>query len=536
VQTSKPEELYDELARRIHAEDGPGTQQVYRQLVNAGCLRQEILSQISRLIEKRGLDKASTNVVGEIRWPKPQRMEPSKTEPHQNSGARPDAPIGNAADQWPYARAEGTSPSPEIAWSEPDRAQRAGGSSELSPERQETAASGYPGEALISHKNAGDHENAIQSFEECRGIFSGNITPKQMSVSSERGDLNVAERVTSALEVKGDISAPEATQSAPAEAVSLSDRVNRAQRGSGGWYRAPRTILVGVSVFAVAAAGFFAVWALNPDGLEELSWLNARPALSWLNGGRLTSFWSDSGAKTPTEKTHAQQPTTGHDNDIASTTAAAAQNAVGDGAEGRIDPITNAAPTRATAELTKDTPSRGETPASQTAERAILPGSTLSRSPQNETNAAPQSQTAAPQHPQRDTGLLLDGGDQFLSTSDIASARIYYQRAAEAGDGRGALRMGMTFDPVFLARLRLRGVGADAAQAIAWYHRASALGNSEAELLEREVDTFTRGTGSASGSTTGVARHHGRQPRVAARSQRNSYAPHRAHGTAAKRG
>ena len=60
MQTSKPEELYDELARRIHAEDGPGTQQVYRQLVNAGCLRQEILSQISRLIEKRGLDKAST--------------------------------------------------------------------------------------------------------------------------------------------------------------------------------------------------------------------------------------------------------------------------------------------------------------------------------------------------------------------------------------------------------------------------------------------------------------------------------------------
>ena len=78
MQTSKPEELYDELARRIHAEDGPGTQQVYRQLVNAGCLRQEILRQISRLIEKRGLDKACTNVVGEIRWPKPQRMEPAK--------------------------------------------------------------------------------------------------------------------------------------------------------------------------------------------------------------------------------------------------------------------------------------------------------------------------------------------------------------------------------------------------------------------------------------------------------------------------
>lgn len=177
MQTSKPEALYDELAERIHAGDGPGTQQVYRQLVNAGCPRQEILSQISRLIEKRGLDKPSTNVMGEIRWPKPQPMEPSQTEAHQNSGARPDATTGDAADQWQDVSAGRTSRNPEIAWTEPDRAQRAGGSSELSPERQETAASGYPGEALISHKGAGDHENAIQSFEECRGIFVGISRP-----------------------------------------------------------------------------------------------------------------------------------------------------------------------------------------------------------------------------------------------------------------------------------------------------------------------------------------------------------------------
>ena len=536
MQISKPEELYDELAKRIDAEDGPGTRQVYRQLLDAGCPRQEILSQISRLTEKRGLDNPPAKVTEEIRWPKPQPMEPSQAEAQQNSGARPDAATGDAADQWQGVSAGRTSRNPEMAWTEPNTPQRAGGSSGLSPERQESAFSGYSREALISHKGVGDHENAIQSFEECRGIFSGSITPKQIGVSSERGNLNEPERLTSALQVKRDLAAPEATQTAPAEAVSPSDRVNPTQRGSGGWYRAPRTILVGASVFAVAAAGFFAVWGLKAGGLEELSWLNARPALSWLHGARLTSFWSVSGAKTPTEKTDAQQPTTGHENDIGSTTRAATQNTVGDPAGGRIEPTTNAAPTRATAEVAKDTPSSEEAPGSQTAERAILPGSTLSRSPQNGTTAGQQSQTAGPQLPQRDTGLLLDRGDQFLSTSDIASARLYYQRAAEAGDGRGALRMGMTFDPVFLARLRLRGFGADAAQAIAWYHRASALGNSEAELLEKEVDTFSRGTGSASGSTTGVARYHGRQPRVAARSQRNSYVPHRARGTAAKRG
>ena len=96
-----------------------------------------------------------------------------------------------------------------------------------------------------------------------------------------------------------------------------------------------------------------------------------------------------------------------------------------------------------------------------------------------------------------DTAALVAQGDQFLSKSDFASARQFYQRATETGDGRGALRMGMTFDPVFLARWRLRGVRGDRAQAIAWYRRASALGNAEAELMQ---NSMSRGTSSASRS------------------------------------
>ena len=49
----QPEELYDELANRIAAEDGPGTKRVFRQLLDAGRPRQEIVSHISRLIEHR---------------------------------------------------------------------------------------------------------------------------------------------------------------------------------------------------------------------------------------------------------------------------------------------------------------------------------------------------------------------------------------------------------------------------------------------------------------------------------------------------
>src|SRR5207253_7113226 len=132
---------------------------------------------------------------------------------------------------------------------------------------------------------------------------------------------------------------------------------------------------------------------------------------------------------------------------------------------------------------------------SRAAERA--PGSTPAPSQQNATDASQGRQTGGPQLPSTDTGTLLAQGDQFLSHSDITSARLLYERAAEAGDGRGALRMGMTFDPVFLARWRLRGVRGDRVQAISWYRRASALGNAEAELMQNRL---SRGAASASRS------------------------------------
>ena len=65
---------------------------------------------------------------------------------------------------------------------------------------------------------------------------------------------------------------------------------------------------------------------------------------------------------------------------------------------------------------------------------------------------------------------------------DLVSARLFYERAAAAGDGQGAFRMGMTFDPAFLGRLGLT-IRGDSAQAMSWYRRASALGNTEAARL-----------------------------------------------------
>jgi hypothetical protein len=84
--------------------------------------------------------------------------------------------------------------------------------------------------------------------------------------------------------------------------------------------------------------------------------------------------------------------------------------------------------------------------------------------------------------PSADTSMLLARGDSLLGVGDIASARLFYERAADIGDGQAALRLGETYDPAFLERARLRVQG-DRARAVLWYQRARELGASEAEIL-----------------------------------------------------
>jgi hypothetical protein len=84
---------------------------------------------------------------------------------------------------------------------------------------------------------------------------------------------------------------------------------------------------------------------------------------------------------------------------------------------------------------------------------------------------------------------LLARGDTLLRRGDIASARLFYERAANAGDGRAALRVGATFDPAFLGRDVLRGVFGDTAEARLWYQRARDLGEAEAERRLKSFET-----------------------------------------------
>jgi TPR repeat protein len=97
------------------------------------------------------------------------------------------------------------------------------------------------------------------------------------------------------------------------------------------------------------------------------------------------------------------------------------------------------------------------------------------------TASAPPSAAGAMRMPPVETAALSARGDDLLGVGDIVSARLFYERAADAGDGRAALRLGATYDPKFLARAGLPNVHADEAQALSWYRRAHALGATDAE-------------------------------------------------------
>jgi hypothetical protein len=534
----QPEELYDELANRIAAEDGPGTKRVFRQLLDAGRPRQEIVSHISRLVEQRSPDKTLANGSEEIRWPKSQSIEPSQIEEHKKPSAGPNTPISNAADQRLDGSAERISLNPEIAGTQVDPVQRDGTSDELSPKPRITAVSEQREEPLVDQEANGP-ENEIRSFEERRGGLSSgnNIMPRQIGVSSAYADFSVLERLASKLQLDRDLSASEAKETAPAEPVLLTDRSSPAQRGLRAWSWTSGTILTVTSIFAVAVTAFFVLWGLYGSELEELSLVNAHRALTWLQGNRSLNDSSLADPEKPSEKTGAQQATPVRASDITApaTTAPATQQDFAGRPNTPTVPNTGAT-SRGTAGVPENTAPRIESAPSREAERALSPSSTPSRSEPSETDASQGPQTAGSQLPPIETETLLNQGDQFLSQSDVASARLLYQRAAEAGDGRGALRIGMTFDPVFLARLRLQGVRPDKAQAIAWYRRASALGNANAELLQRELANLSRGIGSGSGAMPSLADQRHRLPRVAAPDQGHSYGPRRALASHAKRG
>jgi hypothetical protein len=79
-----------------------------------------------------------------------------------------------------------------------------------------------------------------------------------------------------------------------------------------------------------------------------------------------------------------------------------------------------------------------------------------------------------------DIKLLMKQGERFTAAGDLATARLLFQRAAEAGDATAALAMGATYDPIVLAGLGVLGMSADLGKARSWYEKAREFGSPEA--------------------------------------------------------
>jgi hypothetical protein len=88
-----------------------------------------------------------------------------------------------------------------------------------------------------------------------------------------------------------------------------------------------------------------------------------------------------------------------------------------------------------------------------------------------------------------ETRALVTRGDAFRSAGDITSARLYYERAADAGDGQAALRLAESFDGVTLTFSGVHGVAADPAKALSWYRRARELGKAGADQRIESLET-----------------------------------------------
>src|SRR5215510_5470508 len=113
-------------------------------------------------------------------------------------------------------------------------------------------------------------------------------------------------------------------------------------------------------------------------------------------------------------------------------------------------------------------------------QRAAPPPQPVERAP-----APPPVQTVAPAQTRTldpaEIDVLVKQGQQFVAAGDFVTARLVFQRAAEAGNAAAALALGASYDPVVLSRLGVRGVDADVAKARAWYQKAKDFGAPDAD-------------------------------------------------------
>ena len=81
---------------------------------------------------------------------------------------------------------------------------------------------------------------------------------------------------------------------------------------------------------------------------------------------------------------------------------------------------------------------------------------------------------------------LFEKGEVRLGNGDVIGARMFFKKAADAGDAQAANAMGATYDPDLFSSLRVQGMRPDLEMARRWYRRAMELGSKDSlDRLER---------------------------------------------------
>jgi hypothetical protein len=105
--------------------------------------------------------------------------------------------------------------------------------------------------------------------------------------------------------------------------------------------------------------------------------------------------------------------------------------------------------------------------------------------PEAVTAPAPAALPAKPAMAPQDIAMMIERGRVLFEAGDVAAARLFFRRAANAGDPAAAIAMGATYDPEILAQRFIRGIEANAEEAQKWYERAREMSQHVEMLAQR---------------------------------------------------
>jgi type II secretory pathway predicted ATPase ExeA len=149
-----------------------------------------------------------------------------------------------------------------------------------------------------------------------------------------------------------------------------------------------------------------------------------------------------------------------------------------------------------------------QTPAEAQAPAAPAPPQPVTQAPAE--TPAPAAPTAAAQAPAPDAPSgavtpaapkpaqadlldmerLMRRGQALMQEGDVASARLFFERAAASGHAAALTALGQSFDPLELRRLGVIGIKGDANRALAWYRAANDAGDPTANERSARLSSW----------------------------------------------